>query len=136
MKTMIIPYACVGIASVCIYIAVSSFYKKKYTNRHVTDIQNTLLTYALMTAAKKDVDSSYDYAKFNGTKMPMMAGCDLHNACSTYIIDRNRFRQDPWYSDIMDQKLVAIEKYLDNKFKSRADTDKFFMEFINVIQKH
>ncbi len=123
-----------ALTSIVQYTIKNRFVCKR--NDNVECLKNALLTLALQIAAKDDIEhDNYRYDTFNGDTLPAMAGCDLFNACTSYIIDRSEFRKDPWYTDNMDQKSVVIEKYLTKKFATLYDVDAFFNKFILDLKK-
>lgn len=109
--------------------------KAKKDNENLEALKNSLLAFALMKCRRKDFDDfNMKYGSFNGTKLPMMSGCSLSNACFSYIITKEDFRNGPWYSRGMEEKIDAIEKYLRNNFDTSKKVESFFDEFIRVIQ--
>ena len=126
-----------GFALGVVAIAITNTINYTFSNRnvHIESLKNALLTFALQIGAKDDIEyNNMNYDVFNGNTLPSMSGCDLLNACMSYIIDRSEFRRDPWYTKNMDQKSIAIEKYLAKKFATSNDTDAFFLKFIHEIK--
>lgn len=98
----------------------------------ITSLKNGLLTLALLTANRGDIDdANFAYASFDGTMLPPLSGSSTANACLSYIIDRDALRSGPFYSRHMEHKLDAIEKYLVKHF----DTDAKVTEFVERYAK-
>ena len=119
-------------------VATALFFKKKPTStqNHIATLKNALLSLSLNIVSNKDIDMTCRaYDTFDGTKLPMMSGCDSVNACMSYIVDKSELRKDPWYTEIMEQKLVAIDKYLAQNFNTNKDVVTFFTRFLDAIEK-
>lgn len=101
-------------------------------NTKVESLKNALLSYALSQVKKDDFDHlNFAYRMFDGTKLPSMSGCNQINACTSYIVDKQDFRKSPFYTQHMESKLDAIEKYLNKQF----DTDAKVMDFMEAFMK-
>lgn len=101
-------------------------------NTKVESLKNALLSYALSEVKKDDFDHlNYAYHMFDGTKLPSMSGCNQVNACTSYIIDKQEFRKSAFYTQHMESKLDAIEKYLNKHF----DTDDKVIDFMEAFIK-
>ena len=98
-------------------------------------LKNALLTFALATTRMEDMDSSYDYSKFDGSTLPKLSGFSLDNACFSYIVDKDEFKRDPWYTTIMMDKLVAIDRYLSKNLDTNDKVANFFMEFVDTYKR-
>ena len=110
--------------------------KQRAKNEYVKVLKNALLSLALNVVSFNDIDMlNTSYNKFDGSKLPMMSGADAINACSSYILNKTEFKKDPWYTQIMMDKLVAIDKYLDRHFTCAKDVDVFFTKFMESLQK-
>lgn len=94
-------------------------------------LKNALLTLALMRVRSKDRDdTNMDYTLFDGTKLPMLSGCDLANACFSYIVDRAEFRSSLFYSRQMELKHDAIDLYLKRNLASYEQVEDLFNAFV------
>lgn len=123
------------IAALLIYIGILHTYRKHggEKNKRVEVVKNGLLSYALNKVKKDDFDHlNFAYQNFDGTKLPSMSGCDIVNACTSYIIDKQEFRKNPFYTPHMESKLDAIDKYLDTHFDTDAKVIDFMEAFINI----
>lgn len=99
--------------------------------RQVEMLKNALLTLALMRVRARDRDDmNMRYDKFDGTKLPMLSGCDLSNACFSYIVDRAELRRGPWYTRHMEYKVEAIERYLGRNLATDAQAQALFDDFV------
>ena len=119
-------------------VATVLFFKKNETtrDRKVDALKNALLSLSLNIVSNNDIDmTSMAFYEFDGTKLPMMSGYDPVDACTSYIIDKYEFRKDPMYTEIMEQKLHAIDKYLARNFKTDKDVTTFFTRFLDAIEK-
>ena len=88
----------------------------------------------LVNIKKEDMAKlDYQYEKFNGDKFPALSGSSLAHACYTYIFNRFTFRKSIMYSKAMENKLDAIEKYLNLHLKTEEQTLEFFEKF---CEKH
>jgi len=97
-------------------------------------LKNALLTFALVNIKKEDMAKlCYDYENFNGDKFPALSGSSLAHACYTYIFNRSTFRKSIMYSKAMENKLDAIEKYLNLHLNTQEQTLEFFEKF---CEKH
>ena len=120
-------------------------------------LKNALLTFALVNINSKDmafsVDSPsgaicgesrfctaaggfakpsklyYQYEKYNGDKFPALSGSSVAHACYTYIFHRSTFRKSVMYSKAYENKLDAIEKYLNLHLNTQEQTFDFFEKF-------
>jgi hypothetical protein len=102
-------------------------------NKRVEALKNGLLSYALNKVKKDDFDHlNFAYQNFDGTKLPSMSGCDLVNACTSYIIDKHEFRQSRFYTPHMESKVDAIDKYLEKNFDTDTKVIDFMEAFINT----
>jgi hypothetical protein len=131
MFLVLLGFYALGVATTVLF-----FTKKSSKPKPLDHLKNALLSLSLNIVSNNDIDmTNMAYDTFDGTKLPMMSGCDPVNACTTYIVDKAEFRKDPWYTDIMEQKLVAIDKYLARKFKTDKDAMAFFTRFLEAIEK-
>lgn len=110
--------------------------EKGEKNKYIDQIKNGLLSYALLKTADKDDLKNFDmnYKNYDGTKLPMFSGCDIRNACLSYIIDKDEFKKYQFYTPTMEDKIVAIEKYLEKNFDSDKKVEEFFNKFIEQIE--
>ena len=119
-----------AVFGICFY-----WFNKKYQsvrNQKVELLKNALMTFALNILRSKDFDSiSMKYSEFDGTKLPKMSGCDLNNALFSYIMSKEKLRNGPFYSKIMEDKITAIEKYLEYHFDTYEKVENFLSEFID-----
>lgn len=110
--------------------------KKKRKENLIDILKNALLSYALGRLREKDFDGlNFSYETFDGRKLPGMSGFDETNACMSYIIDISDFHKGPWYSRPMEQKIVAINKYLDKNFDTDQKIEDFFEEFVKSCRQ-
>jgi hypothetical protein len=109
--------------------------KEEKKNIYLEYLKNALLSYALMRVCKRDVDDfNMIYNDFDGTKLPMFSGSSITNASFSYIIDKKSFREHPFYTPIMEEKIKAIDKYLDKNLNSEDDIYKFFEKCLKKIR--
>lgn len=124
-----------GFVGVCCLYLIS--HKKPKQNVHSPNIEmlkNALLTLCLAKVCQNDFDNkSMNYEVFDGTKLPMMSGVDLQHACFTYIVDKDKMKQSPFYTKHMENKVVAIEKYLYTQFDTQQAVIDAFSRFIDCI---
>ena len=105
--------------------------KKSEPMKNVEILKNALLTFALSRMCKKDFDDlNMNYASFDGTKLPMLSGANYTNALCTYIICKEEYRKGPFYTKHMENKLTAIEKYLQKQFDSHDKIEEFLTKFV------
>jgi hypothetical protein len=111
--------------------------EKGEKNKYIDQIKNGLLSYALLKTANKDDLKNFDmnYKNFDGTRLPMFSGYSTSNACLSYIIDKDEFRKCQFYTPTMEDKIVAIEKYLEKNFDSDKKVEEFFNKFIEQIEE-
>ena len=109
------------------------YQRKNKKSLPIEQLKNALLSYALMKVKVSDIDeSSFSYKHFDGTKLPMLSGCDIEMACFSYILDKYEFRKGEFYSSIMEDKLDAITKYLDTNLGTQKQVTGFFRDFIDT----
>lgn len=118
-----------GITLYCLYN--NSRPNSKKTEIPIDMLKNALLSYALMKLKNDDIDDiSLEYKNFDGTKLPMFSGYNVENACFSYIIDKEKFRKDFFYTPAMEEKLNAIDKYLDKNLGTNEQVMKLFQDFV------
>jgi hypothetical protein len=103
--------------------------RRKRTHDNIDLLKNALLSFALKHVCYKDV-SNFDmnYAKYNGTKLPMFSGYSLTNACFSYIVDSKTLT----FNNVqMDHKLDAINKYLVHNLSTEKQVEKLFEDFVS-----
>ena len=118
---------------------VNNFYKDKidieckdYTP--LEKLKNALLTFALVDIKMEDMSGlNYNYPDYNGDKFPALSGSSIVHACYSYIFNRNAFRNSIMYSKQYENKLDAIEKYLNKNLTTEDQTTEFFTSF---CEKH
>jgi hypothetical protein len=119
-------------------------------NANVEALKDALLTLALMVLHRDrldDYDPDYDanaaagrlhlprariadYAAYDGSILPSMAGTDLAHACFSYLADSSR---GPCYSVYMDNKQRAVVRYLDRNISTPEQAEGFFDAFAAIL---
>jgi len=112
--------------------------KPKPKNKSLEVLKNGLLSYALLkTSPEEDLkDFNMNYKSFDGNKLPMFSGYSTSNACLSYIIDKEDFKKSLFYTPIMEDKIIAIEKYLEKNFDSDKKVADFFDMFVELMDKN
>lgn len=100
----------------------------------VERLKNALLSFALSVACKNDISDDMMYGNYDGTKLPRMAGASVANACFTYILDIAEFRRTPLYTQVMEAKILAIQKYIDANLDTEQKVLDFFEKFVSEIR--
>ena len=95
----------------------------------IEKLKNALLTMAVVTINKGDMDHNFNYATYDGTKFPPLSGSSSPHACFSYILNRAEFGKHMLYSKVMESKTNAIDKYLTNKFSTDDQVMDFFETF-------
>lgn len=101
---------------------------------HIEQLKNALLSYALNTIKINDPnfkpfsDFRMDYENFDGTQLPMFSGCDITNACFTYI------KQCEETNLYMEDKQIAIQKYLIKNLNTSEQIVNFFNKFVELTK--
>lgn len=122
----------VGLITYYLYKAV--FNPKIKSRKSLEALKNSLLAHALMRTKRADFDDfNLNYASFDGTKLPMMSGCSVSNACFTYIITKDDFRKNPFYTRVMEGKIDAVDKYLECNFDTDEKVLAFFEKYIESL---
>lgn len=100
-------------------------------------LKNALLTLALMKVNEKDIAHlNYDYQSFDGTQLPSISGCSIVNGCFSYIINKFNFRFNNFmYSEMMMDKLKAIDRYLNRNLGTDKQVQEFFTVYITQQQQ-
>jgi hypothetical protein len=83
-------------------------------------LKDGLLALALGRLRSGDFDASVDYGAFDGSRLPMMSGCDPVAGCLAYL-DRRRCSGN---------KTRAIDRYLARNFNTAEKADAFLREFM------
>ena len=102
---------------------------------HIEKLKNALLSYALNTIKHADPDFNpatdfrLDYGNFDGTTLPIFSGCNIENACFTYINDNKQPISQ------MEEKQIAIRKYLMKNLNSEVQIVEFFRKFVDIKNK-
>lgn len=93
------------------------------------DMKNALVGVALLTIYNEKVSDSHDYTTYNGEQLPPISGYSMLNAVTSYYSKGGEFK-----SDIMDEKLLAIEKFIaKNILSSPKDLEEFLEKFMKCI---
>ena len=102
-------------------------------NNRIETLKNALLAFALNSVRSDDFDGlNMNYKAFDGTKLPSMSGFNLNNAFNSYIISKDDLRKSPFYSKVMEDKTIAIEKYLEKQFDTDIKVKQFLSDVINM----
>ncbi len=119
-------YIIIGIYIV--WYVLNRLMKQRPHHQPIDLLKNALLSYALLKVKNKDIDHfNMNYRAFDGTKLPMMSGCDISNACFTYILDK---KSSPWYTSNMIAKSNAIDKYIEHNLGTEQQVQEFFDDFM------
>lgn len=97
------------------------------TKAPVERLKDALLSFALAKTCEKNMSKDMFYEKYDGTKLPMISGTSLTNACFTYIVDINEVKNSPIYTE---SKLNAIYKYINKNLNTDDKVVVFFENFI------
>lgn len=125
----------VVVGACCLYLISHKKNRKNAHSQHIEVLKNALLTLCLAKVYQNDFDNvSMNYEAFDGTKLPMMSGSDLVHACFTYIVDKEKMKQSPFYTKHMENKVVAIEKYLYKQLNTQQAVIDAFSRFIDCIE--
>lgn len=125
---------CFGLGTYC--MCKLFFDKQSHSSDSLENLKNALLTHALMKVKRDDIDNCcLDYASFDGTKLPMLSGCDIANACFSYIVNIKDFRKGPWYTPTMECKINAVHKYNNKNLDTDEKVYAFFNEYIDMLNK-
>lgn len=96
--------------------------------KNVEKLKNALLSFALLVSMnsenRKDLDMNY--TNFDGVKLPHFSGCNITNACFSYITD------DTPDVSIMAYKQEAINKYLEKNLNTEQQVIIFFDNFADT----
>lgn len=103
-------------------------------NSAVRRLKNSLLSLALLTVFKDKVDGGKDrmYQLYDGTKLPAPSGDDLIAGCGSYYVERTEFMNSAWYTQVMEQRLEAIYKFMDRHLGDPRAIDRFFQAFVEI----
>jgi hypothetical protein len=108
----------------------------KINTKPIDKLKNALLTYALVQVyTNKFDDANFNYSSFDGTRLPSMSGFSFENACFSYIIDKNEFKNSLMFSKPMLDKIIAIEKFLDTNLNTNDAVQTFFETFVKEAGK-
>lgn len=120
-------------AAICVYLYTMNKKKKdKDEDEPIESLKNALLAFALLRARVKDRGNlDLNYAKFDGTNLPMFSGCSLANTCFTYIMSHST--AGPFYSIQMEHKMNAVNKYLKRNLSTMDQVGKLFDDFVATI---
>jgi hypothetical protein len=126
-----VGFALAGCA-LSIYGAHIVIERDRERRRPIESLKNALLTLALMRVRSKDRDDLNTF--FDGTKLPMLSGCDHTNACFSYIGGRAEFRRSPFYTKQMERKHDAIDMYLKRNLGMHEQVEDFFKAFVANLE--
>lgn len=113
------------------------YVKPETSTKSVEALKNALLTLALMKLRHDDIDDmNMLYSTFDGSRLPMLSGCSVENACFSYIISKEDFKNGPFYTKIMHDKLIAIDKYLEKNLGTMSSAVEFFEEYLEFISSN
>lgn len=132
----IVGSICFGFVTYCTYKAylLSKNVQNNGTPTALESLKNSLLTFALLKLKQNDIDKwNMKYDSFNGSKLPMISGASLENACFSYILDIDRYKKSFLFTKNMEDKVIAIEKYLQNNFDTNEKVVNFFNEFVQLV---
>jgi hypothetical protein len=120
-----------GIGFLCGFITAMLLPREKQSlpPSPIDKLKNALLTVAILITKQDDMDHNFNYATYDGTKFPPLSGSSIPHACFSYILNRDEFRQHAFYTNAMESKLDAIEKYLANNFSTDDHVMDFFGNF-------
>ena len=105
-------------------------------NKQLETLKNALLTFALSRVCSSDFDDfNMNYASFDGSKLPSMSGSNMNTALSSYITSKEDLMKSPFYTKHMENKIIAIEKYLEKQFDTDDKVEKFLTKFLDVCDK-
>lgn len=118
-----------------VYTGWLMFKSKIETSSSVEKLKNALLSHMLMRVGEID-HNSYEYYKFDGTKLPIFSGYNIINSCFSYIMDINEFKYSIYYSIQMENKLIAINKYIKRNLNTDDQVLLYFEKYIDSINKN
>lgn len=95
-------------------------------------LKNALLAHALMKVKKDDFLLNFKYSSFDGTKLPTASGTNTENACFSYILSKKEFRKSPFYTAAYEEKINAIDKYLNQNLNTDEKVVEFFKAYTTV----
>lgn len=98
--------------------------KKEGSSVYVDYLKNGLLAYALLKTTGNHHTGSYD-----GTRLPPFSGSNIRNTCITYIIEDKQEVKE------IEDKRVAIQKYLAAQFDTYDKVVTFFDKFVAAQEK-
>ena len=118
------------IIGICIlWYILNRFMNQRPQHQAIDLLKNALLSYALLKVKNKDVDHfNMKYSNFDGTKLPMMSGCNLSNACFTYITNVS-------FTKTMMDKSAAIDKYIQRNLGTEQQIQEFFDAFMKIKEE-
>jgi hypothetical protein len=100
-------------------------------------LKNALLSLALATVyhSKGGVQerTGVDYSSYDGKKLPGMNGCDICNACFTFIESPQHAARGEWGSQFRVDKATAIHKYIKTNLSTEQEVHAFFKAFVEFL---
>lgn len=100
-------------------------------------LKNALLAFALSTVYQSkglvEESSKMNYCGYDGTKLPRMNGCDLSNACFSFIESPQQAAKGPWGSQRMVDRANAIQKFISVNLSTEKQVIEFFDAFLNHL---
>lgn len=106
------------------------FRNKRETLISIEKLKNALLSHMLMKVG--DIEyNNYEYHKFDGSKLPIFSGYNISNACFSYIFDINEFKNNMFYSSVMESKLFAINKYIEKNLNTDNKVLLYFEKYLD-----
>lgn len=106
-------------------------------------LKNALLSYALLKVKKDDfvgLDSGVssfntpiiNYKSYEGDKLPRLSGFSIVNSLMNYIV--KPYKSFFYYTNHMNDKYNAIEKYLQKHFETDKKVIDFFTTFVDEVE--
>lgn len=102
---------------------IGGFLYKTINMSYVDSLKNSLFTLMLLKMNKTDFEEdNYNYASYDGSKLPPLSGYSLLNASSTYMNNYN-----------LPSKDIAINKYFKRMFNSTYQINAFINRTIEML---
>lgn len=117
------------VMGIIVGLKINTYMIKSTEETPLEKLKNALLSLALMTVKPNKISKNLNYSKYNGNELPFLSGSSIENACFTYIRRKEAFRNNRFYTKHMENKIEAIEKFMQKHLDTDDKVIKFFKNY-------
>ena len=118
-----------------IWEKIKQFFLCKRKAKPIDKLKNALLTHALtiIYANEFTKNNNQPYSSYNGNTLPLLSGSDFEMALFSYIANESDHTSNNFYSKQMQDKAIAINKFLDKNLDSDIKIILFFRQYLENL---